>query len=180
MYAHDITTLGEITRLFDVLLAREPVFSVYMFAAIVRSRRLELFDTPRDEPEMLHSILCKLPRPLDLEALITAARLLFEAHPPESLAAWRAISHFSVLRTARAPNACAEQSMDDGRVFFERQVKELQWLERRDKIKEVLWRYRRPARSLGFAILIGAAAVLLRRHPGPLTYMTNLISYCVR
>ncbi|KAJ4300466.1 GTPase-activating protein gyp8 [Collariella sp. IMI 366227] len=66
MYAHDITSQGEIARLFDVLLAREPVFTVYLFAAMVCARREELFDTPRDEPEMLHSILSKLPTPLDL------------------------------------------------------------------------------------------------------------------
>jgi hypothetical protein len=180
MYAHDITTLGEISRLFDVLLAREPVFSVYMFAAIVRSRRAELFETPRDEPEMLHSILCKLPRPLDLESLITAACALFHAHPPESLGAWRTISRASVLRTARLPDACATQSMADGQAFFERQIAELRWLERRDKLMEVLWRYRRPARSLGLAVLIGVAALLLRKHPGPAAYVSGLVSRWIR
>lgn len=167
MYAHDITTLGEITRLFDVLLAREPVFSVYMFAAIVRSRRAELFETPDDEPEMLHSILSKLPKPLDLEALISSARELFEAHPPETLASWRsgAISAASVLKTARDGDACAAQSVEtDAKVFFDRQVAELRWAERRDKAREWLWRNRRPVRTVGFAVLVGVAAVLLRRY----------------
>lgn len=165
MYAHDITTLGDIARLFDVLLAREPVFSVYMFAAIVRSRRAELFETPRDEPEMLHSILCKLPRPLDLEALIAAARALHAAHPPERLAAWRGISRASVLRTASDAAACAAQTMEDGERFFHRQVAELRWAERCDKAKELLWRYRNPVRNAGVAVIIGLAAVLLRRYP---------------
>jgi hypothetical protein len=180
MYAHDITTLGEISRLFDVLLAREPVFSVYMFAAIVRSRREELFDTPRDEPEMLHSILCKLPRPLDLEALISAARALSDAHPPEQLPAWRTISRASVLRTARHPEACATQSMADGREFFEKQVTELCWLERRDKARELLWQYRRPARTVGLAVLVGVAAAVFRRYPSAIPYIYGMVSRWVR
>ncbi len=180
MYAHDITTLGEISRLFDVLLAREPVFSVYMFAAIVRSRRAELFETPHDEPEMLHSILSKLPNPLNLEALIASARVLFEAHPPERLAAWRSISRASVLRTARDADECATQSMDDGHAFFMRQVVELHWVERRDKVLETLWRYRRPARTVGIAVLIGVVAILLRKSPGPMAYVSSLLSKWVR
>ncbi|KAK3688140.1 rab-GTPase-TBC domain-containing protein [Podospora appendiculata] len=180
MYAHDITTLGEIARLFDVLLAREPVFSVYMFAAIVRSRRDELFDTPADEPEMLHSILSKLPRPLNLEALITSAVALFEAHPPERLASWRTISRASVLKTARDAEACAAQSMDDGRVFFERQVRELRWIETREKIRDGLWRYRRPARAVGIAVLIGVVAVLLRRSPGISAYVSSWVARWIR
>src|SRR5690606_32154102 len=39
MYAHIIEEYGDIARLFDVLLAREPGFSIYMFAQIVISRR---------------------------------------------------------------------------------------------------------------------------------------------
>ncbi|KAK3318349.1 rab-GTPase-TBC domain-containing protein [Apodospora peruviana] len=180
MYAHDITTLGEISRLFDVLLAREPVFSVYMFAAIVRSRRDELFDTPRDEPEMLHSILSKLPRPLDLESLIAAAMALIDAHPPEKLQSWRSISKASVLKTARDADRCTAQSMADGERFFRRQLRELAWLERQDKILAELWRYRRPAGAVGIAVLVGVVAVLLRRPGaawagGPLAYVSALL-----
>ncbi|KAK2067559.1 hypothetical protein P8C59_001292 [Phyllachora maydis] len=130
MYAHDITSLGEIARLFDVLLAREPVFTVYMFAAIVRSRRDELFDTPDDEPEMLHSILSKLPRPLDIDALVAAAADLFDTYPPERLRVWRGISSASVLKTARgSTRVVAVQTMEDGKAFFDQQVKELEWVE---------------------------------------------------
>lgn len=61
MYAHDVQSLGAIARLFDVMLARSPAFSLYLFAAIVRAHRAALFATPADEPEMLHHILSKLP-----------------------------------------------------------------------------------------------------------------------
>ncbi|KAL2132792.1 hypothetical protein VTI74DRAFT_3386 [Chaetomium olivicolor] len=170
MYAHDITTLGEITRLFDVLLAREPVFTVYLFAAIVRSRRQELFDTPRDEPEMLHSILSKLPVPLDLEGLISEAGQLQERFPPERLRAWRRISRWSVLKTASRGNEDSgggRQSVEEGRVLFEKQVEELKWIEKKERARKWLWRDRRPVRMVGIAVLVGVLAVLLRRDPLP-------------
>lgn len=166
MYAHDVQSLGEITRLFDVLLAREPVFSVYMFAQIVISRRAELFDTPPSEPEMLHSILSKLPQPLDLEALITGTARLYDRHPPESLPgpAWsRGISEFSVLKTARHTADCAGQSEAVGAYYFAEHVRDLERRERRERVIKVLWTYSRPAGAVGFAILFGVLAYWMRR-----------------
>ncbi|KAA8635877.1 hypothetical protein SMACR_01716 [Sordaria macrospora] len=194
MYAHDITTLGEITRLFDVLLAREPVFSVYMFAAIVRSRREELFDTPEDEPEMLHSILSKLPKPLNLEGLIKDTVALFENYPPERLPSWRwGISGNSVLKTAREETGTGKeqgterrgggggvatgQTMEDGKRFFEKQVRELMWMERGKKAKKWMWKNRRPVRTLGLAVLVGVIAILLRRAPGgPMAWVLGVVN----
>jgi hypothetical protein len=180
MYAHDITTLGEITRLFDVLLAREPVFSVYMFAAIVISRREELFDTPDDEPEMLHSILSKLPKPLDLDRLITDTAALSDMYPPETLPVWQTISSASVLKTARGIDACAKQTLEEGEAFFQRQAKEIVWNRRRKVAQHVLWKYRRPAGTLGLAMLVGVAAILLRKSPGPVSYLSALLARYTR
>lgn len=165
MYAHDVTSLGEITRLFDILLAREPVFSVYMFAAIVMGRRAELFDTPATEPEMLHSILSKLPKPLDLEAIISRTSKLFHEYPPEILGqVWdQGISEHSVLKTARITPLCAGQSEAVGSYYFEQQVLELQRQERREKLMKMLYQYRKPARTVGFAVLFGVLAYWMRR-----------------
>ena len=176
MYAHDVQSLGEIARLFDVLLAREPVFSVYMFAQIVLNRRAELFDTPDSEPEMLHSILSKLPQPLDLDGLIADTVTLFGCHPPEKLRAWRSISRNSVLKTARSTEDCARQSIEDGRDFFRKQVVELRIAETRDKVMAVAWRYRRPARAVGLAIFVGVVAYWLRRSPASWAFLTSWIS----
>lgn len=165
MYAHDIQSLGEITRLFDVLLARAPVFSVYLFAQIVRNRRAELFETPPTEPEMLHSILSKLPQPLDLEALVTATAALLHEYPPETLGTgWRVgISEHSVLKTARSTAACAGQSEAVGAYYFAQQVLELERQARRERVVRMLWRYRRPAGTVGFAVLFGVLAYWMRR-----------------
>lgn len=184
MYAHDITTLGEITRLFDVLLARDPVFTVYLFAAIVLRRRAELFDMPAEEPEMLHSILSKLPTPLSLDARIAEAADLLRRFPPEGLPSWRHISRYSVLKTARAgappPRGVARgmPPLEQGRLLFERQVAELQSAEARDRARQWLWRHRRPVRTVSVAILVGVLAVLLRKGslPGPVLSGVGYVS----
>ncbi|KAK3987801.1 rab-GTPase-TBC domain-containing protein [Cladorrhinum sp. PSN332] len=173
MYAHDITTLGEITRLFDVLLSKEPVFTIYLFAAIVRSRREELLDIPFDEPEMLHSVLSKLPNPLDLEGLIRDAGGLMKEFPPEKLPQWKRISRWSVLKTGRTG---VQWKLEEGEEFFEKQVKELEWKEKRDKTLKMLWQYRRPARTVGFAVVVGVLAVLLRRYSGSGGYGYQFLS----
>jgi hypothetical protein len=167
MYAHDIQEYGEIARLFDVLLAREAVFSVYMFAQIVLQRADELFETPADEPEMLHSILSKLPKPLDIETLITNTVSLFEKHPPESLLMWRSLSRNSVMKTARHYEEVRSQTLEDGKGYFEKQVKEVEWADKREKVMKVVWKYRRPARALGVAVLVGVLSFWLRKSSGP-------------
>ncbi|RDW58080.1 hypothetical protein BP6252_13491 [Coleophoma cylindrospora] len=163
MYAHDIQEYGDIARLFDVFLAREAVFSVYMFAQIVLQRAEELFETPSDEPEMLHSILSKLPKPLALEALISNTVKLFETYPPEKLRTWPSISQSSVLKTARWPDQTDKQSIDNGERYFKKQVNELQWAEKRDKMLATVWRYRRPLRNVGVAVFIGVLSFWLRK-----------------
>jgi hypothetical protein len=163
MYAHDIQEYGQIARLFDVLLAREAVFSVYMFAQIVLQRSAELFETPADEPEMLHSILSKLPQPLDLESIISKTVQLFNDHPPESLRSWTSISASSVLKTARWSEQVVNQTLEDGERFFAQQVKELEWAAKREEILKMLWKYRRPAKAVGVAVLVGIISFVLNR-----------------
>jgi hypothetical protein len=167
MYAHDIQEYGQIARLFDVFLANEAAFSVYMFAQIVLNRAEELFETPVDEPEMMHSILSKLPRPLDLEGLISNTEALLKAHPPDTLKAWSSISSSSVLKTARSPEGVIQQSMDEGKKFFDRQAMEVEWNEKKERAFRQMWLYRKPAASVGMAVLAIALAFYIRKsQPG--------------
>ncbi|CAL3969822.1 unnamed protein product [Diplocarpon coronariae] len=167
MYAHDIQEYGDISRLFDVLLAREAVFSVYMFAQIVLQRSDELFETPADEPEMLHSILSKLPKPLNIEALIANTIKLFEDHPPEHLLMWRLISTSSVLKTARWHDQLTSQTLEEGHSYFMKQSKELQWAERRKQALKVARKYRKPAGKVGLAVLVGIISFWIRKSSIP-------------
>ncbi|KAK0102888.1 hypothetical protein ONS96_005516 [Cadophora gregata f. sp. sojae] len=167
MYAHDIQEYGEIARMFDVLLAREAVFSVYMFTQIILQRSRELFETPADEPEMLHSILSKLPAPLDIEALIANTIQLFQDHPPESLRMWWSISSSSVLKTARWHDQLSSQSMEEGQRYFMKQSKELEWAERRKQMLKTLWKYRGPASAVALAVLIEVVSFWLKKSGRP-------------
>lgn len=165
MYAHDIEEYSGISRLFDVLLAREAVFSVYMFSQIILQRTDELFETPSDEPEMLHSILSKLPKPLDLEKLVAETVTLYKDHPPETLRRWRAISRSSVLKTTLGVDRAVSQTIEDGHMYFMRQVEEIKWAERKKEVFVTLWKYRRPAGMVGMAVLVGVLAFWLRKRP---------------
>lgn len=162
-YAHDIQEYGEIARLYDFLIAHEPVVSIYLFAALIRSRREELLEIPPEEPEMLHFTLSKLPSPLNLDSHIQEALELFERHPPESLPfrAWKRVSPNSVLKTSR--NLMSHQSLRDGEVYFAKQTQEMKRQELQHRAKIMLWKYRRPVGSIGVALLVGAFSFWLRR-----------------
>ncbi|KAI9760407.1 MAG: hypothetical protein M4579_001703 [Chaenotheca gracillima] len=168
LYAHDIQEYGDIARLFDVLLAREAIFSVYLFAQIVLQRREELFEIPPTEPEMLHSILCKLPKPLDLETLITRTSELVNKHPPKSLRGWRHLSSNSVLKTAQSSEQASEQSLTEGAALFQKQANELRRAELRQIAFDALWKYRGPVRNVGFAVVVAALGFWIRRNPNSL------------
>jgi hypothetical protein len=183
MYAHSIQEYGDIARLFDAFLAREAAFSVYMFAQIVLDREEELLDMPADDQDMFHAILSKLPKRLDVEALIANTEKLFDAHPPESLYGWSSVSDYSVLKTARFAEEATKQTLEEGEVWFEKHAKqleerhqdgeaefqklvtELMWAERRDTALAALWKYRRPIAAVGVAVLAVAVSYELRKSP---------------
>jgi hypothetical protein len=163
LYAHDIQEYSDIARLFDFILAHEPVMAIYTFAAIIISRRSELLDIPLEEPEMLHFTLSKLPQPLDLEELISSTLSLFKRHPPEKLPhfTWWKISWNSVLKTSRLLDD--KQTLEQGEAFFRSQAAQLQREEQRQKLMVLAWKYRRPAGSVAAALLVGAASLWLRK-----------------
>lgn len=163
LYAHDIQEYSDIARLFDFLLACEPVVSIYLFVAIVLSRRKELLEIPEDEPEMLHFTLSKLPQPLDLEDLISRATRLFREHPPESLPsrAWNKISRYSVLKTTR--DISNTQSTSAALDLFYQQTKQLRSEERREQFVGFLWSRRRTIGSVAVAVFIGAVSFWMRK-----------------
>lgn len=174
LYAHDVQEYGDIARLFDFFLAHGAVVSVYFFAIIVLSRRDELFEIPADEPEMLHSVLSKLPKPLDLEALISRTMIEFSKHPPESLPfrAWSKISSFSVLKTTQ--DICHSQTLEEGKDLFVQQQLQLRRVELREKAVSALWKYRRPAGSIGLAVLIGVLSIWWRRAGAEGSFTTGM------
>ncbi|TDZ65174.1 GTPase-activating protein gyp10 [Colletotrichum trifolii] len=176
MYAHDIQAYNDIARLFDILLSREPVFSVYMFVQIVLNRRDELFENDDEDPSMLHLILSKVPQTMDLEALIVSTTALCERYPPEKLPAWRKISEASSLKTARSIEDCAKQTMGEGHAYFQRQLAELRAMERRQRLFKMIWAHRKGLAAAGVAVVAGLLAVYLRRTPWPIAQLATLLN----
>lgn len=170
MFAHNIQRYSDIARLFDALLAREQVFSLYIFSRIVLRRRAELLE--HDEPDMLYFVLSKLPADLDLDAVIAEAASLFTAHPPESLPSWRRISASSALKTTRDVAALARQSLADGRLLFANQVAELEWARRRRAVLRAAW----ANRTVLLTILVGFGAIYLRKT----TVWAGLVAWVAR
>ncbi|KAL8687707.1 MAG: hypothetical protein Q9218_006195 [Villophora microphyllina] len=164
LYAHDIEDYSDIARFFDFLLAHDPIASVYFFAVIILSRREELFDIAADDSDMLHFTLSKLPKPLNLEALIARTMLIYRDKPPETLPfrAWANISPFSVLKTARGD--FRQQTLSDGVELFEKQASQLRREQMHEQAKAALWKYRRPVGQVGLAVFVGVLAYWLRKN----------------
>lgn len=167
LYAHDIQEYSNIARLFDVFLATDPVFPLYLFAQVVLQRRDELFDIPDDEPEMLHSVLSKLPKPLDLEGLISKALLLLGKYPPEKLSTWVQISNKSVLKTSRragpfrSKDRPAHPDLRQAECLLLKQTAEV---DRKRKLKEIcdqVTRYKPQAIKIGVTVVVGLSAIAI-------------------
>ncbi|KAK5998201.1 GTPase-activating protein gyp10 [Cladobotryum mycophilum] len=153
MYSHNIEGYHDIARIFDVILAHEPVFSIYMFAQIVIDRRDEILEI--DEHDMLQVILGRVPSRMDLDALIKKAVDLFERHPQKL---------YDI------------GTLEDGHRYFEKQASEVHWQELRDRMKMMVWAYRRSAGVIGMAVAVGVIAVCVRRNPTTLQSILNFFS----
>ena len=176
LYAHDVQEYGDIARLFDFILAHEPVLTLYLFATIVILHRKRLLDVPADETDMLHFTLTKLlVDPLDLEDIVTKANSLFRQHPPEKLSGfvWWRLSSLSVLKTSRSLKA--EQSLKHGEQLFQRQVRQLQLEETLQKTLVYVSQRRGPIMSVAAAVLFAGVSVWLGRKGNAYLIWSHLV-----
>lgn len=122
---------------------------------------------------MLHSILSKLPKPLNLEGLISSTHTLFTKHPPSHLPtrAWSRISPYSVLKTTQGdPHALARQTLAEGEILFQKQAAQIRRSDAvkrmRERIQVLGYRYRKPVRWTGAAVLVAVLALYFGRGSG--------------
>jgi TBC1 domain family member 20 len=156
---------------------------VYLFAAVIRSRREELLGLDPHDQDMLHFQLSKLPHLLKVEELIVDALSLLKAYPPHTLGRpWRAIPRASVLRTALSAELVAAQSLDEGQAWLEKQSAEARRqaaLEKRLMNLQRTWRrVRRPATYVGGALFVAVLAALVARNGDksvPATVVRNVM-----
>lgn len=176
LYAHEIEQYSDIARLFDFILAHEPVMSIYLFAATVLSRRDQLLEIPADDHDMLFFTLQKLPQPLNLEPLITKALGMFDEFPPDRLPGrvWRSISPSSVLKTARSPQNC--HSLAEAEQYFQKQAAEVRRDENKQKALQTAFRHRgRVAWTAGAMLTLGLA-IWIRRSGSDRYVISPLLS----
>lgn len=163
LYAHDIQQYSDIARLYDFILAHEPVYAIYLFVALIVSRRYELLEIPAEDHDMLLFTLSKLPQPLDLQELIDKSLKIFKDFPPESLPgrAWRDISSYSVLKTSR--KELRKQSLVEGRSLFNKQSQQLVREEMTAKVVKHMRKNQRPIILSGATLLVAVLSYYLRR-----------------
>ncbi|KAI7850758.1 rab-GTPase-TBC domain-containing protein [Circinella umbellata] len=83
-FSHDIDDISKIVRLFDLFLSSNPLMPLYVAAALVLSRRqLVLKQSP--DPSMIHTLLTKVPKNINVELLIKRAIELEKLYPPYEL-----------------------------------------------------------------------------------------------
>lgn len=163
LFAHDIQVYADIARLYDFLLAHEPVMSIYLFSAITISRRSELLGMPSDQSDMLTFVISKLPKTLDLDALIQDTLILFQNQPPQRLRGfiWWRLSPYSVLKTSRYISQ--PQTLEEAETLCRKQIQQLRNEDLMRKSARLVFKYRRPVASLTAVLLVGALSIWLRR-----------------
>jgi hypothetical protein len=171
MFAHNIQEYKDITRLFDFFLAHDATMPIYLFAAVVLSRREELLEIEKEDEDILYVMLGKLPEPFDVEFHIARTLELYERLPPASMGSWEwwRISSASVLKTSATVAGLHHLTLEDGERFLVQQEKEVrrqQALLQAKKnvfyLRRRLWLYRRYG-YVGLAVLVGTYALWLGR-----------------
>ncbi|KAH7371106.1 GTPase-activating protein gyp10 [Pyrenochaeta sp. MPI-SDFR-AT-0127] len=174
MFAHNIQDYKDITRLFDFFLARHAVMPIYLFAAVVLSKREELLEIDKEDEDIMYVMLSRLPQHFDVEFHLARTVELYERLPPASLNSWEwwRISSSSVLKASATNTTLRRLTLEDGETLFAQQEKELQ---RQHALKRAannlrcvrmrLWYYRRFGVA-GLAVLVGAYAFWLGKSGG--------------
>jgi hypothetical protein len=67
-----------------------------------------------------------------------------------------------------------KQTLEDGYLYFQRQVKELQWAEQRKRVVDTIWKYRRPASVVGVAVFFGVLSFYIKKSSGGLGFWSAL------
>lgn len=171
MFAHHIQEYRDIARLFDFFLARHTVIPIYFFAGVVLSRREEMLEIDKEDEDIMHAMLGRLPQPFDVEFHIARSLELYERLPPQKLGSWTwwKISSSSVLKTSATPAALSHLTLEDGARWMQTQENEVRRQQALTKVarnarffQHRLWIYRRQG-VFGLAIVVGVYALWLGR-----------------
>jgi hypothetical protein len=84
-FAHHLTDLSKVTRIYDAFLSAHPLFPLYFCAVVALSRRDTLLREVECEFAMVHCHLTKLPQDMPIEDFLEQALDMFERTSPEDL-----------------------------------------------------------------------------------------------
>lgn len=117
---------------------------------------------------MLHATLSKLPKPLNLEALIERTDQLFRQYPPHKLPGrgWSRVPLCSVLKTTHDQQVLAKQSLKDGERLFRQHASDIRRSENLKRTHQQVVKFatslKRPALFTSAAIVIAVIGIVLR------------------
>ncbi|KAJ3180039.1 hypothetical protein HDU87_002262 [Geranomyces variabilis] len=83
-YSHNLHDQARAARLFDFLIASNPLMPVYLAAAVVLARKTALL-TQDQEYSTVHHFLSQFPLDVNVEALVRDAQQMYTTHPPNEL-----------------------------------------------------------------------------------------------
>ncbi|KAF9897644.1 hypothetical protein BX616_005230, partial [Lobosporangium transversale] len=112
--SHDLQDFEKIARIYDFLLCFNPLMSIYLAAAVVISRREELFEVECDNA-MVHTFLTKFPKNVDIELIISHAHQMYMTYPPEKLQnlAQNWLDENSCVNTFNKPKTSLYDNVDE-------------------------------------------------------------------
>ncbi|GBP70030.1 TBC1 domain family member 20 [Eumeta japonica] len=85
-FGHSLNRYTDVVRLYDYFLCAPPMFPVYVTAAIVLYRALEVYECDCDMA-MIHCLLSRLPDDLPFEDILVTADELYKSNDPKLLEA---------------------------------------------------------------------------------------------
>ena len=136
-------------------------------------------DVDPEEPDMLHFVLSKLPKPFDLDALILKTVDLMNQYPPKSLPgpSWWLVSRHSVLKSVKGPESLSSQTFAQGECHFHKQTTETRVARACYRARLFLLKRRRGTTAVFVTILIGVLSWHMQtRRPSGLA--TSIVSQC--
>eukprot|EP00053_Salpingoeca_punica_P018624 m.183263 g.183263 ORF g.183263 m.183263 type:complete len:362 (-) comp17473_c1_seq2:231-1316(-) len=83
-FSHDLDSLSDVARVFDVCLSNHPLMCVYLSAAMICMRRDHVL-AAKCEYSAVHKLLATIPTNLHLEELISMGVRFREEFPPQQL-----------------------------------------------------------------------------------------------
>uniref|UniRef100_A0A7E5A152 Rab-GAP TBC domain-containing protein n=1 Tax=Panagrellus redivivus TaxID=6233 RepID=A0A7E5A152_PANRE len=83
-FSHVLDDYQQVVMCFDVFLASDPLMPIYVAAAMLQEREVEIFNTEQDMPA-LHHLLSNVPADINMTTVLAVALDLFQQYPPSQL-----------------------------------------------------------------------------------------------